>query len=127
MGVNDLNASDTALAQLQKQVRALALGQVVLTFDLYLYKAQIAQRRWGTPGGNDVALRHYQTIQELLAETAWPAELASQVADFGAHLSRFRQLLKAQDVTRVSSEATRLATAFAALREGLQSWAAGSP
>jgi len=96
---------------------------VILTIDLYLYKAHIAQRRWGTPGGNDVALEHYDRIQTLVERTDWPAALEGQVEGFQTHLTRFRAYLKAMDITRVSAEATRLANAFEALREGLETWA----
>ena len=119
-----MEVNESALTALHKQVRANALGQVVLTIDLYLYKAQIAQQRWGTPGGNDVALQHYAYVAELVGRTAWPSELNERVAEFEVHLGRFREFLKAQDITRVSFQATRLAAAFVALREGLESWAA---
>ena len=116
-----INESDFAV--LQKQVRVNALGLVLGRIDLYLYKAQIAQRRWGTPGGNDVALEHYEAIQGLLDQTDWPAALEEGVRMFEAHLTRFRGYLKAMDVTRVSFEATRMANAFKALQEDLGSWA----
>jgi hypothetical protein len=114
------------LSALQKQVQANSLGLVVITIDLYLYKSQIAQRRWGTPGGNDVALEHYQAIQRLLARTPWPAELADAAAALDERIERFRVLLKAKDQTRVSFESTRLAADFHALQEGLLAWASAA-
>jgi hypothetical protein len=120
-----LEVNEKTLTALHRQVQANALGQVVLTIDLYLYKAQIAQQRWGTPGGNDVALQHYAYVAELVGRTEWPSELDERVADFEMHLGRFREFLKAQDITRVSFQATRLASAFVALREGMEAWAAG--
>jgi hypothetical protein len=119
-----LEVNESVLIALQKQGQANALSQVVLTIDLYMYKAQIAQQRWGTPGGNDVALQHYAYVAELAGRTAWPSELDERVAEFEMHLGRFREFLKAQDITRVSFQATRLAAAFVALRESLESWAA---
>jgi hypothetical protein len=116
--------NETELAALKKQLWANSLGLVLLNVDLNLYKAQIAQRRWGTPGGNDVAQVHYGVIEQLLERTRWPEALDDAVKDFSDHLTIFRGHLKAMDVTRVSYEATRLANAFAALQQGLETWAA---
>jgi hypothetical protein len=121
-GGDKLSIKEVDLAILQKQVRANSLATVIVTIDLYLYKAHIAQRRWGTPGGNDVALQHYDRIRTLVERTDWPVALAEKVATFRTHLDRFHAYLKAMDVTRVSSEATRLANAFESLREGLETW-----
>jgi hypothetical protein len=112
-----VSSREDTLTIIEKQVRANSLGLVVLAIDLYLYKAHIAQRRWGTPGGNDVAQEHYQHIQQLLACTDWPAELAPAAAALDKRIANYRTILKAKDVTRASFEATRLAEDFRALQE----------
>lgn len=121
-----MTVDEKAFAALQKQARATGLEVILVSIDLYLYKAQIAQRRWGSPGGNDAALGYYETVEELVARASWPEALAQQVEDFNTHLARFRGYLKAQDVTRVSFEATRLEQAFQALGAGLHAWASAA-
>lgn len=113
---------EKTLAELERRVEANALTIAVVSLELHLYKARIAKQRWGSPGGNDVALLELEEARHLVTGTDWPAEVRPAADAFVARLDSYVKYLKAFDVTRVSFEESRLDGAFTDLERKVKEW-----
>jgi hypothetical protein len=104
--------TDERIASLEAAVRGQSLELLKTRLELNLYKALIATRRWGSPGGNDKAIEALDGALDDLDRAALPAELEALRPGLRAAIVEYREGLRRLRVTATATNQTRLYRTF---------------
>ena len=102
-----MSAVEDRVARLESAVGAQALELLRTRIELQLYKALIASRRWGSPGGNDKAIEALDLALFDLERATLPAGLDELRAGLRAAIIEYREGLRRLRVTATATNQTR--------------------
>jgi hypothetical protein len=103
-----MSAVEDRVARLESAVGSQGLELLRTRIELQLYKALIASRRWGSPGGNDKAIEALDLALFDLDRAALPAGLDDLRASLKADIIEYREGLRRLKVTATATNQTRL-------------------
>lgn len=107
-----MSVTDERVASLEAAVRGQALELLRTRLELNLYKALIATRRWGSPGGNDKAIEALESALVDLDRADLPKELDKLRPGLRAAIVEYREGLRKLRVTATATNQTRLYRTF---------------
>lgn len=107
-----MSAVEDRVARLESAVGAQGLELLRTRIELQLYKALVASRRWGSPGGNDKAIEALDLALFDLDRAALPAGLNDLRASLKADIVEYREGLRRLKVTATATNQTRLYRTF---------------
>ena len=107
-----MSAVEDRVARLESTVGSQGLELLRTRIELQLYKALIASRRWGSPGGNDKAIEALDLALFDLDRAALPAAFTDLRASLKADIIEYREGLRRMKVTSTATNQTRLYRTF---------------
>jgi hypothetical protein len=118
---------DERIASLEAVVRGQALELLRTRLELNFYKALIATRRWGSPGGNDKAIEALDAALVDLDRAQLPDAMADGRAALRAAVIEYREGLRRLRVTATATNQTRLYRTFDGFVEQLMALVPAEP
>lgn len=104
---------------LEQKIKVAEMASVIQKIDLDVYKGKIASQRWGSPGGNDVAVIELEKAEKTIQSYKWPGDLQKLVAELHKCLETYRQTLAGFDYTNMKMHETELDEALLALKNNI--------
>jgi len=103
---------DERVGRLEATVRSHGLELLQARIELQLYKALIATRRWGSPGGNDKAIEALDSALVDLDRATLGGGLDELRTTLRAAIVDYREGLRRLQVTATATNQTKLNRAF---------------
>ena len=107
-----MSAIEDRVERLELALQAQAFELLRTRIELQLYKALIASRRWGSPGGNDKAIEALDSALEDLDRAPLPDGLEGLRLELHTAIVSYREGLRRLLVTATATNQTQLYRAF---------------
>ena len=118
--------TDDRIATLEAAVRDQGLELLKTRLEQNLYKALIATRRWGSPGGNDKAIEALDAALADLDRATLPGAADALRPELRTAILEYREGLRRLRVTATATNQTRLYRVFDGFAQQLMATPVGA-